>query len=159
MLPVIATAARSYKAGNAMLDRLVGDFTDADWAVRDAAGHDPRWLVGHLATYRNRVAAALGLPVETAPWEALFARGTSPADLPADLDAAAMVAAFHAANAAMAGAWEGVTEEMLAKPVGRTLPDGTDNVAGLVGFLAWHEAYHLGQLGLLRRLAGKAGAA
>ncbi|BDU74500.1 DinB family protein [Mesoterricola silvestris] len=158
MLPEIATAARCYAVGDAFLTRLVGDFTEADWAVRDASGHDPRWLVGHLATYRNRVAAALGLPVETAPWEALFLRGTSPRDLPADLDIGAVAAAFHAAQAAMAAAWEGVTRETLAKPVGRTLPDGTTDVAGLVGFLAWHEAYHLGQLGIFRRLAGKPGA-
>ena len=38
-------------------------------------------------------------------------------------------------------------------------PDGSATVAGALGFLAWHESYHLGQLGLLRRLAGKPGRA
>jgi hypothetical protein len=159
MLDDLKAAANAYALGDRYLDRLVGDFTDLDWAVRDAAGHDPRWLVGHLATYRNRVLAAMGILAAPAPWEAHFARGTSPADLPADLDVAELVAAFHAATAAMAAGWDGLTAEAMAKPAGRTLPDGSEDIGGLIRFLAWHEAYHLGQLGLLRRLAGKTGAA
>ena len=159
MLPELTATASAYAVGARFLERLVGDFTEADWAARDAAGHDPRWLVGHIATYRNRVVAMLGQPPANAPWEVAFARGTSSADVPADLDIKDVVASFHAAHAAMAGAWETLTPEDLAKPCGRTMPDGTEDVAGFLRFLAWHEAYHLGQVGLMRRLAGKTGAA
>jgi uncharacterized damage-inducible protein DinB len=108
-----------------------------------------------MATYRNRVAALLGQPVQAAPWEAGFAKGTKPADLPADLDIQAVVAAFHAAQEAIAGGWDGLTGETLAKPFGRTLPNGEDTVGGALAFFAWHEAYHMGQLAFMRRLAGR----
>ena len=93
-----------------------------------------------------------------APWEAAFVRGTSPADVPADLDPMVLVRAFHAAQEAMAARWEAVTPEDLARPFARTLPDGSNTVGGAVNFMVWHETYHLGQLGFMRRLAGKAGA-
>ena len=159
MLAQFESAATTFAHGDRAFDRLVGDFTAQDWAVRDAAGHDPRWIAGHLAATRNRAAALMGWPVAGAPWEAAFGRGTSPADLPADLDMASVLAAFHAAGAAMASGWEALTVEAMAVPLGRTLPDGSDTVGGAIRFLAWHEAYHLGQLGLLRRLAGKPGRA
>ena len=159
MLTRIAATAQAYATGTRFMDRLVGDFTPADWAARDAAGHDPRWIVGHLAAIRHRVAALAGQPQPAAAWETSFARGTSPADLPAALDPAELLAAFHAADAVLASAWEGLTDEALDRPLGRAMPDGSDTVAGALAFLAWHEAYHMGQLGLLRRLAGKPGAA
>jgi uncharacterized damage-inducible protein DinB len=59
----------------------------------------------------------------------------------------------------MATQWESLTPEQLVKPLGRTLPDGSDTTEGALRFLAWHEAYHFGQLGMLRRLAGKPGLA
>ena len=45
--------AQAYAMGDRFLDGLVGDFGSADWQVRDAIGHDPRWIVGHLAVYRG----------------------------------------------------------------------------------------------------------
>jgi uncharacterized damage-inducible protein DinB len=116
MIPELAPSAQAFALGDRFLAGLVGDFSDADWQVADAVGHNPRWIVGHLAVMRNRMTA-------------------------------------------MAGHWDAVTAEQLAKPLGRTLPDGSDTIAGALRFLAWHEAYHLGQLGLFRRLAGKPGRA
>jgi hypothetical protein len=159
MLPELTATASAYTTGLRFLDNLVKDFSAADWAVRDACGHDPRWLVGHVATYRNRVVAHMGLPSAAAPWEAAFARGTTPADVPADLDLGAVIASFHAAHAQILAHWDELTPEVLAKPLGRKLPDGSEDTGGLLRFLAWHEAYHLGQLALLRRLAGKPGLA
>jgi uncharacterized damage-inducible protein DinB len=105
------------------------------------------------------VARLLGLPPADAPWEKWFGRGTSPAGVPADLYPRVLVQAFHAAHQAMLGRWEAFTAEDGAKPFGRTLPDGSDTIGGGIRFLAWHEAYHLGQLGLLRRIAGRPGRA
>lgn len=159
MLPELTATAATFAFNDRSLDGLVKEFSPADWAVQDAAGHSPRWIMGHLATYRHRVLAQMGAPVPAAPWEDCFTRGRSSADVPADLDMAPVVAAFHAALAAMAERWEALTPEDLAQPVGRRLPDGSEDTGGLIRFLAWHETYHLGQLGLLRRLVGRTGIA
>jgi hypothetical protein len=159
MLAEIQSAATAFSLGCTYMDRLVGDFSPADWAVRDAAGHDPRWIAGHVTVYRNRVITLMGLEAPVLPWENTFTRGATAADVPADLDMAEVVKAFHAAGAILAGGWEGLGKELLDQPLGRTLPDGSDTKGGCIRFLAWHEAYHLGQLGMFRRLAGKAGVA
>ena len=75
------------------------------------------------------------------------------------MDMKTVVLAFHEAQRSMAGRWEQLAAADAAKPLGRTLPDGSDTVAGGLRFLAWHEAYHLGQLGFLRRMAGRPGRA
>ena len=159
MLAELETTAKAYAVGSSFLDRLVGDFTEAEWGYRDPAGHDPRWLVGHITTYRVRVAQLMGADLPSAPWEGCFGRGKSSADVPADLDIQAVLAAFKASSAAIAGGWDALSPEKLAEPFGRKLPNGTDDVRGAIQFFNWHEAYHLGQLGLLRRLAGRPGAA
>jgi hypothetical protein len=159
MIPELFACAKTYAMGDRFLEGLVGDFTDADWQVSDPVGHNARWLVGHLATMRNRVSALAGLAPAAAPWEAAFGRGSSCTAVPADLDPRTLVQAFHEAQQALAGRWDAVSEADLAKPLGRTLPDGSDTVGGALHFLAWHEGYHLGQLGLIRRLAGKPGRA
>jgi hypothetical protein len=155
MLAELYATAQAFAVGDLFLAGLVGDFEAADWQVRDPAGHGPCWIVGHLARMRTRTQILVGLQPATPAWAAWFDRGTSLADVPADLDPRELVAAFHAAQAALVARWDAVTAQDLARPLGRTLPGGADTVAGGLAFHAWHEAYHLGQLGLLRRLAGK----
>jgi hypothetical protein len=159
MVPEFMPIAHIYTLSDQTLERLVGDFSVADWQARDAVGHTPRWITGHLATYRLRLVEMMGLPAMTAPWAAAFGRGTSDADVPADLDLRLVVQTFHEAQQRMATRWEGLGAEDFSKPMGRTLPDGSDTIGGAIRFLAWHETYHLGQLGMLRRLAGKSGIA
>ena len=47
-----------------------------------------------------------------------------------------------------------ITDEAAAEPAAQPMPDGSDTVAGVLHFLHFHETYHLGQLGLLRRMNG-----
>jgi hypothetical protein len=96
---------------------------------------------------------------KTAPWEEAFSRGKTSADVPLDLDMKVVVSAFHDAGTLMAERWEVLTPTDLSKATGRKLPDGSEDVGGTIRFLAWHETYHLGQLGILRRLTGKPGQA
>lgn len=159
MLPELMPLAHLYAHGDRALSALVGDFTEGDWRVKDAAGHDSRWILGHLAAVRLRLVGMLGGETLSANWMADFGRGTSAEDMPADLDPEVLLEAFHSAHANAAELWEHVDADRLVLPLGRTLPDGSDTLGGAIRFLLWHEAYHLGQLGLMRRLAGKPGLA
>lgn len=155
MLPELLPLAHLYAHGARSLQALVGDFSAEDWRVKDAVGHDPRWILGHLAAMRMRVVGLLGGEAPEAAWTAAFGRGSSPADMP-DLDPTVLLEAFQHAHRKAEPLWDGVTAARLAEPLGRTLPDGSDTLGGALRFLLWHEAYHLGQLGMMRRLAGKA---
>jgi len=159
MLAQLQPTAKALATSEQFLKRLVGDFTEADWRVRDAQGHDARWIVGHIAALRLRMLVLLGLPAAAPAWAVHFGRGTRPDQVPQDLDLAAVLASFHATQDQLASHWEAVTAADLDRPAGRTFPDGSDTAGGGLGFLVWHETYHLGQLGLLRRQAGKPGVA
>ncbi|MCK6490706.1 MAG: DinB family protein [Planctomycetes bacterium] len=159
MLPTLAPIAHLFGLNLWALDRCVGDFQPSDGLVRDPAGHDARWIAGHLTVYRRRLVAMMGLPPLSDAWDTAFQKGTTPDAVPTELDGAQIVRAFHDAHGVMAPRWEALTEADLAKPLGRTLPDGGNTIGAGLRFLLWHETYHLGQLGLLRRLAGKPGIA
>jgi hypothetical protein len=45
-------------------------------------------------------------------------------------------------------------EDVLAKPVAEGLPSFDKKVSGTVAFLAFHDAYHTGQLSFLRKWLG-----
>jgi uncharacterized damage-inducible protein DinB len=157
MLDELRGVVLAYTAADRILDRLVGTFRPGDWTVRDEAGHDPRWIMGHIATYRNRMLGQMGFPERVSPWEAFFLNGTSPADVPEDLHMAEVLEACRGAHAAMVAAWEALTAEDLARPWSHQVPNGTETLGGALHFMAWHEAYHVGQLGFLSKLAGRKG--
>ena len=59
----------------------------------------------------------------------------------------------------MRDGFAGLTEEFLAAaPTGRALPGVTDN-ASMIAFSAFHESYHVGQMGYLRKMLGHSGVA
>lgn len=159
MLPQLTSIAHLYAVDDRMLDRCVGDFAPTDWLFRDGAGHDARWIMGHIALYRQRLVGMLGAPPIASDLERYFGSGSRPEAVPASVQGADLVRAFHEAHQVMTGRWEAQTEADLAKPLGRTLRDGGDTIGAGLRFLQWHETYHLGQLGLLRRLMGKPGIA
>jgi hypothetical protein len=111
------------------------------------------WVAGHLTQFRCRMAAMLGVPREL-PWTTLFSTGSVIGDLStypereeierlwADVsgELAARVATLNAA-------------ELNAPPPPRVAStDGT--MTGVIALFTFHEAYHVGQLGYLRRFLG-----
>lgn len=113
------------------------------------------WVLGHMIVGRNSALKALGAePVWDESQETIYQTGSEPVvdgtraraleQLLADLDES---------QARLASALAQATPESLAEPIpfrGGQRPRG----AALSG-LHWHETYHLGQLELLRQLAGK----
>lgn len=159
MLPQLTPIAHLYAVNDRMIDRCVGDFLPSDWQFRDSAGHDARWIMGHVALYRQRLVKLMGAPPIASDLELHFGSGSRPEAVPASVQGGELLRAFHEAHQAMADRWEAQTEVDVAKPLGRTLRDGGDTIGAGLRFLQWHETYHLGQLGILRRLMGKPGIA
>src|SRR5262249_19040078 len=138
------------------LDMLTEGFDDADWLRRGGPGNHAQWLVGHLARSRRAALRAFGQPVEEQPWEQDFAMGQRPTPQSDDIAPAQLREAFFKNGAALRTFLEGLTPERAAESC-KALPDGSDTLAGAAHFLHFHETYHLGQIGLLRRISGKNG--
>jgi hypothetical protein len=153
--------ARRYRFDDHFLDMLVGDFTPADWKHRDGEGNNAQWLLGHLATTRRWARRILdpasAEAVPELPWEQHFGRGGRTSPQSDALDPVELKRAFVEAGGHLAELLEGLQPDDLSLEIEVQLPYGK-TVDDVAHFLHFHEAYHFGQLGLLRRGAGKPGA-
>ena len=139
---------------------ITESLTPADWARRPpAGGNSAHWVLGHLCASRRGLLRMLGEALADEPWEAPFRRGASPTE-----DEAAgypgperLLEDLEASGRALAERLAHLRGAELEADIGRKLPDGSATRAGAAHFLYFHEVYHLGQLGLLRRLAGQPG--
>jgi hypothetical protein len=80
---------------------------------------------------------------------------TDPDDLDGSISGAELAADFKAGGAPLADRLAALTPEEAAVPWEHPFPDGSQDVGGAASFFHFHEVYHLGQLGLLRRMLGK----
>lgn len=113
------------------------------------------WIVGHLVAARRRIIKMLGgsLPEEPA-WEQHYARGGPGAS--AHLDWAGLVGAFRATDQVLKTAFQQL-EDWDRPTLGPVL--GTEQpLEQVLAFLFMHECYHLGQIGIIRKLHGLPGA-
>lgn len=156
----LADLARRYRFNTQTAAVITGALGPGDWALRPAGGgNSPHWILGHVVATRRALRRMLGEQLEPAPWEASFSRGASPGsgeerDYPAPAE---LLADLEDSDAHLAPALAGLDAAALRREVGRSFPDGSTTVGGAVHFLYFHETYHLGQLGLLRRMAGQPG--
>jgi uncharacterized damage-inducible protein DinB len=140
----------------------VADVSHEDSLVQPRpAGNCLNWVLGHLLAVYNDVLPVLAQqPVVAAGLLQHYARGSSPitsakdalpfSDLKRDWDTAcARIDAGLATTPA-----ERLGERVARSPTGN--PDET--VGSLLSTVMFHQAYHAGQLGILRRVAGKPGA-
>jgi uncharacterized damage-inducible protein DinB len=119
-------------------------------------GHCMNWILGHIIANRNPILHTVGGDPIWTDEEALFyQRGSQPFD---DGSAAhslsKLIKDFTRSQQQLQEALESIDEERLATA---STPDGSSPGEILVT-LAFHESYHAGQIGLLRRILGKPGA-
>jgi hypothetical protein len=118
-------------------------------------GNCLNWIVGHVTSSRNGILRLLGAEPIWGPDDAKrYARSSAPIKGPGDgVPFDRIVADFDAAQERILGALERARPADLERPY----QDG-QSVAHWLAFAHFHEAYHIGQTGLVRRLIGKEGA-
>ncbi|MGE3850691.1 MAG: DinB family protein [Planctomycetota bacterium] len=129
--------------------------SDADWRKPIAPDTSSAyWLFGHLATYRRALVATINGTTSTMLWDGKFVRDTHPSDelVPAPAD---VLAELVASGDEMAARMVQLSDEALAADCGRPMRTGDRTVRGMLHFMQFHEAYHIGQLGLIVKGLGK----
>lgn len=144
---VYATAAMNLE-GMTQADSLVQPAGDANCA---------NWILGHLVSVQNAVMGIIGAePV----WESaeLERAGFEPIREPVQaIDWDTLVARFLSSRDRCLAAIAALTDDALSARV--TDPFGREcSRAELLSTLAYHQAYHIGQIGIVRRAAGLPGA-
>lgn len=111
------------------------------------------FLVCHLVDARYALARLLGSDVEC-PFKELFDKVRTVDDM---LDVPALAdlrAAWAMATAILSERFAEFDESELLEPSGRKFPNEDSTCLGAIAFLLQHEAYHIGQVALLRKAFG-----
>ena len=109
------------------------------------------WVAGHLVVSRGTVLKGMGWEW-SAPWAPLFARGAKPVAKDQYPGIEEIRKAWNEVSEQLTASLASVPADVLAKPHDKPTFDGT--VGGFVAFLAFHETYHVGQVGYLRKWLG-----
>ena len=153
---IVRPIAEMFRLQTQLFLNVTKDITD------DHAGHrfmgitnHMAWITGHLVSTRFSLGNVLGLPYRE-PFPELFARGKG-------LDESIQYPAFSE----LTNDWETISEPLISRieqlrdweleseaPVPSPMTPINHTLMGFIIFIAHHEAYHIGQLGLARRLMG-----
>ena len=127
----------------------------------DPAGNCLNWVVGHLlAVYHHVLPLMKQGPVMSEKVLKRYDRGSSPIKDAADaVDFSQLKSAWDECSRRYDTGLAGLTAEVLAAPA-PVSPTNNPNetISSLLSTISWHQAYHCGQTGILRRAAGREGA-
>jgi uncharacterized damage-inducible protein DinB len=122
------------------------------------SGNCLNWVLGHMVAHRNQMLQLMGgEPLENAQDLARYGRGSSPImDSRDALRFEDLLRDFLSLQDLLLVALDGMTREQLAAPAPMKMTDtDPETIGSLLSGLVFHEAYHSGQGGLLRRILGK----
>ena len=148
--PIIAL----HEVSDSILATGIGDLTDQDAKARSRGGDGPSiaWTIGHLCHYKIKVLGLLGQARENAFAEQFeHTPASDGADYPSLAD---LAASFSALNAEVCAALA-TCGDRLEAPMPGSGPHGEKRILDTVLFLTWHEAYHIGGIGAIRREQGR----
>ena len=111
------------------------------------------FVAAHLVESRAWTVRTLGVDVPS-PFGGVIPYGTSIEDLAELPSLAAIRAEWGEISSVLEARLAALTPEALAAPSSHRFPVDDTTLSGTLAFLLHHEAYHIGQLSLLRRAAG-----
>ncbi|HGY89889.1 MAG TPA: DinB family protein [Planctomycetes bacterium] len=120
-------------------------------------GNNALWILGHVVHTRRALMGLLGLDTSAMNDVPLdrFARYTERlAEEEAPVELATLVRLFDDSQSVIESTIQGMNDQGFDQPLPEPGPLGAKTVGELASALQFHEAYHIGQIGLLRRIAG-----
>lgn len=138
---------------NLYVKALAGVSRDAFVARPGGKTNSLVWIAGHLLQSRVRLRRLAGEKVEV-PWKDVFGPDGPLAD-PAGYPAAEeLLSRWRETTDALLLRLAALDPETLAGAPSLRVPSHDHTLLGAIAFAAYHEAYHVGQMGYLRRWHG-----
>lgn len=132
-----------FKYTGYLINKSLIDITHEESLIEpEQGGNSINWILGHLVISKDSVLKELGFePLCNDEYEKLYERGTKPAPECA-IKIEDILKLYNEGN-------EKVKKALAESPV------IDDEKRESIIFLAFHESYHTGQIGLMRRVLGK----
>lgn len=159
----VAVLRQQAKMSHIVVRKNTEGITQEDSLVQPTpAGNCLNFVVGHLMSVYDQALPLLGQePVLGVEALKRYMRGSPPLRDPAEaMDFDALLAAWDTASERMDVGLAALTPEVLDRPMPGPDSGGelTETVRSLLAIISFHQTYHAGQTGVLRRIAGKPGA-
>ncbi|MCI0613494.1 DinB family protein [bacterium] len=151
-----STLLLSLGTSNVVINRNLEGINHRDSLVHpQPEGQTFNWILGHMVKTRNEILELIGK-------KSLYPKSKFDVYTPKDfseskaLDLDELKSCFNALQSELEDGIKSLSREKLNEPA--TLrPDRSDTVGSVLATILWHEAYHAGQLGTMRRVIGKDG--
>ena len=159
MITLLEPIAAGLGTANMLLPLVLSDVSDdlARQRTRDGDGPSITWEVGHLLDFRCLLLRRLGVEKER-PFATDFM--TTPATDGQDYPTVAELReAWQQLQAALETALDAATDGSVQRVASTDGPHGEQSVLDSIVFLVWHEAYHMGAIGAIRKTLGLPGPA
>lgn len=155
MNPQLESVAGIYAFNSMVMGPVLSDLSDeeAGRRCRNGEGNSIAFLVGHLLSSRIGLLKRFGETTEN-PFGELFGGNKPAQDATAYPSIRELASSWEEVAGRLRTTLESLTEEQLLEPAeGLPIPDRT--ARGASTLIAWHESYHLGQIGMMRTDMGK----
>lgn len=139
------------------IKQIASDLDEADWKQNHGEGNTALWVLGHIAVYRRMLLRQIGQEIAEENWEELFKKGTKLDQTQTNPSADSLIKDISNTGMKITKGLITLKAEDAEKTIDMTMPNGENTLNGLINFLYFHESYHLGQIGYIRRLLNKPG--
>ena len=154
--------AKMFGFSCAAIQRNLQDLSHSDTLITPQnGGNCLNWVLGHVVVARNTALTLTGgTPIAIGEKLALYQRGSAPCAGDQLLDLATLRGFLDDIHQLLVPALAAMPDSSLTSsvPAPYNRPPLTGSVGDALIRLHYHEGYHNGQIGLLRRMAGKEGA-
>jgi DinB family protein len=154
MHPSIGTVAEQFRITTNLFIKAMSD-VDKDEAMRrpGPVSNPLLWLAGHVIHFRSRMLSLVGVNREF-PWGDIFDTGSRVGDAEIYPGPEELVGAWEEMSELLMDRLTMLTEADLALPPAARVPSTDATLRGAIGYFSLHEAYHVGQMGYVRKWLG-----
>jgi uncharacterized damage-inducible protein DinB len=155
MDPVIEPSVRLMTLNASLLEQAVAGLSDDQlWASPGEHSNPIIWILGHVTVSRAAlVGAVTGVPLKL-PWFGGFRRGAARADRAQSPPISEIQRGMQEVSAKLTQALQAATSESLSRACAFDVPASDGTMRGLIAFVSFHESYHVGQAGYVRKWLG-----
>ncbi len=126
----------------------------------EPAGSCINWIAGHLLATREDIFEILSIePMQSDEDTEPYRRNSDSSNTDRFTEFLELLTRFKKSQKLILSRLESLNDEQFAQPMPNDNPDADSAIlSGRLLFYHFHEAYHIGQIGVVRRLIGKDGA-
>ena len=151
----IGTVAEQFRITTNLFIKAMSGIEAAEAMRRPGPISNPLlWLAGHVTHFRTRLLTIVGVPRDF-PWGSVFDTGAkvgAPELYPSPEE---IVAVWEETSELLMQRLAMLTEDDLSAPPVARVPSTDATLRGAIGYFSLHEAYHVGQMGYVRKWLGR----